>query len=144
MNYMTLGMENMLTISLAIIGTVIVLYAQLKIQSNYRKYKMISCKKNLTGFDVARMILDQNVLNKFIDIVKNKDKNTDNDDILLTKQERNILELISEGKTNKEISIELYVAEKTVRNYVSTILKKINVDNRTEAAMYWIRQKSLI
>ena len=83
-------------------------------------------------------------INKFIDIVKNKDKNTDNDDILLTKQERNILELISEGKTNKEISIELYVAEKTVRNYVSTILKKINVDNRTEAAMYWIRQKSLI
>ena len=33
------------------------------------------------------------------------------------------------------------MAEKTVRNYVSTILKKINVDNRTEAAMYWIRQK---
>ena len=63
MNYMTLGMENMLTIFLAIIGTVIVLYAQLKIQSNYRKYKMISCKKNLTGFDVARMILDQNGLN---------------------------------------------------------------------------------
>ena len=46
MNYMTLGMENMLTISLAIIGTVIVLYAQLKIQSNYRKYKMISCTKS--------------------------------------------------------------------------------------------------
>ncbi len=108
--------------------------------------KNIDSKKIISSIrDVANgnKILDQKILNKFIDMVKNKDKNTDNDDILLTKQERNILELISKGKTNKEISSELYVAEKTVRNYVSTILKKINVDNRTEAAMYWMRQKSL-
>lgn len=108
--------------------------------------KNIDSKKIVSSIrDVAKgdKVLDQNVLNKFIDLVKNKDKSTENDDILLTKQERNILDLISEGKTNKEISSELYVAEKTVRNYVSAILKKIKVDNRTEAAMYWMRQKSL-
>jgi DNA-binding NarL/FixJ family response regulator len=61
----------------------------------------------------------------------------------LTSQERNILDLISLGKTNKEIAEELFIAEKTVRNYVSRIMRKINVTNRTEAAMYWSKQKSL-
>lgn len=56
---MTLGYENMLTIFLAIIGTVIVLVAQIKIKSSYAKYKGIENKKGMTGFDAARMILDK-------------------------------------------------------------------------------------
>lgn len=108
--------------------------------------KSMESKKIISSIrEVAKgnKILDQTILNRFIELVKIKDKNTTSDDILLTKQEQNILELISEGKTNKDISVELYVAEKTVRNYVSNILKKVNVDNRTEAAMYWTRRKSL-
>ncbi|MDF2890490.1 MAG: hypothetical protein K0R80_857 [Clostridia bacterium] len=61
----------------------------------------------------------------------------------LAPQERNILELISQGRTNKEIAEVLFLSEKTVRNNVSKIMKKINVTNRTEAAMFWSRQKSL-
>jgi DNA-binding NarL/FixJ family response regulator len=61
----------------------------------------------------------------------------------LAPQEKNILELISQGRTNKEIAEVLFLSEKTVRNNVSKIMKKINVSNRTEAAMFWSRQKSL-
>lgn len=84
-------------------------------------------------------ILDPKVINKVLGLLKSKEDVDTN----LTQQEQNILSLISEGKTNKEISKEIFIAEKTVRNYMSKILKKINVTNRTEAALYWIRQKSL-
>ena len=54
----------------------------------------------------------------------------------LTAQERNILELIAEGKTNRQIADELYLAEKTVKNYVSNLLSKMGFARRTEAAVY--------
>ncbi len=59
----------------------------------------------------------------------------------LTPQEKNILELVSQGKTNKEIGEVLYISEKTVRNNVSKILKKINATNRTMAAIYWSNRR---
>lgn len=52
----------------------------------------------------------------------------------LTDQERRILDLIAKGKTNREIAEELYLGEKTVRNYVSNLLHKLNVTRRSEAA----------
>ena len=54
----------------------------------------------------------------------------------LTSQERNILELIADGKTNRQIADELYLAEKTVKNYVSNLLSKMGFSRRTEAAVY--------
>lgn len=54
----------------------------------------------------------------------------------LTDRERDILELVALGKTNREIATELSLAEKTVRNYVSTILTKTGRRNRTELAAY--------
>ena len=57
----------------------------------------------------------------------------------LTSQERNILELIAEGKTNRQIADELYLAEKTVKNYVSNLLSKMGFARRTEAAVYAAR-----
>jgi two-component system, NarL family, response regulator DevR len=54
----------------------------------------------------------------------------------LTTQERNILELIADGKTNRQIADELYLAEKTVKNYVSNLLSKMGFARRTEAAVY--------
>lgn len=52
----------------------------------------------------------------------------------LTEQERNILELIGEGLTNRQIGERLYLAEKTVKNYVSTIFTKLGMSRRTQAA----------
>lgn len=58
---------------------------------------------------------------------------------LLTKRELQVLELLSEGLLNKEIAYKLEISEKTVKNHISNIFKKINVSDRTQAAVYAIR-----
>ena len=57
----------------------------------------------------------------------------------LSPQEERILSLVADGKTNKEIGEELNLAEKTVKNYVSSILSKLEVARRAEAAAYLAR-----
>jgi two-component system, NarL family, response regulator DevR len=54
----------------------------------------------------------------------------------LTTQERAILALVAEGKTNKEIASEVFLSDKTVKNYVSSILSKLNLERRAQAAAY--------
>ncbi len=54
----------------------------------------------------------------------------------LSQQEKHVLLLVSEGRTNREIAKQLFLGEGTVRNYVSSILSKLNVNNRAEAAAY--------
>lgn len=54
----------------------------------------------------------------------------------LTSREIEVLELIAEGMINKEIAKQLYISEKTVKNHVSNIFKKLNVSDRTQAAIY--------
>jgi DNA-binding NarL/FixJ family response regulator len=62
---------------------------------------------------------------------------TDNDEISqLTAQERRILLLVAEGKTNKEIAGEIFLSDKTVKNYVSSILAKLNLERRAQAAAF--------
>jgi len=53
----------------------------------------------------------------------------------LTDQERKILEHIAEGRTNREIAAEMFLAEKTVKNYVSSLLAKLGLERRTQAAV---------
>ena len=57
----------------------------------------------------------------------------------LTEQERKILDLLAEGLTNRQIGERLYLAEKTVKNYVSNLLMKLGMHRRTEAAVYAAR-----
>lgn len=57
----------------------------------------------------------------------------------LSKREIQVLELIAEGNFNKEIAEKLFISEKTVKNHVSSIFKKINVSDRTQAAIYAIK-----
>src|ERR671918_674839 len=57
----------------------------------------------------------------------------------LTDQERKILDLLAEGLTNRQIGERLYLAEKTVKNYVSNMLMKLGMHRRTEAAVYAAR-----
>jgi DNA-binding NarL/FixJ family response regulator len=65
--------------------------------------------------------------------------NHSNDDDSLTKREIEVLKLLAEGLFNKEIAYMLAISEKTVKNHVSNIFKKINVSDRTQAAVYAIR-----
>lgn len=57
----------------------------------------------------------------------------------LTEQERRILELLAEGLTNRQIAERMFLAEKTVKNYVSNLLAKMGMQRRTEAAVYAAR-----
>jgi two-component system, NarL family, response regulator LiaR len=58
----------------------------------------------------------------------------------LTKREREVLALIARGRANKAIAFELGVAEKTVKTHVSNILGKLGVSDRTQAALYAVRE----
>jgi two-component system response regulator DevR len=57
----------------------------------------------------------------------------------LTEQEMKVLQLLSLGRRNKEIAAEVFLSEKTVRNYVSSILSKLGMETRTEAAAYAVK-----
>lgn len=57
----------------------------------------------------------------------------------LTPQERRILDLLADGMTNRQIADEMFLAEKTVKNYVSNLLAKMGMSRRTEAAVYAAR-----
>lgn len=59
----------------------------------------------------------------------------------LSEQERKILELIAEGLTNRQIGEELFLAEKTVKNYVSNLLAKLGLERRTQAAVYVVQAR---
>lgn len=76
---MIYGLENILTLTLFIIGFIIVLYAQIKINLTYGKYKNIKLNKNITGQEVARMILDSNGMNN-IHVVETQGELTDHYD----------------------------------------------------------------
>ena len=57
----------------------------------------------------------------------------------LTSQEQKILLLVAEGKTNKQIAADVFLSDKTVKNYVSSILAKLNLERRAQAAAYMAR-----
>lgn len=59
----------------------------------------------------------------------------------LTEQERRVLDLIGEGMTNRQIAERLFLAEKTVKNYVTSVLAKLGMERRTQAAA-WVARRS--
>ena len=67
-----------------------------------------------------------------------KEKGT-KDENALTKREVQVLKLLAEGMYNREIGEQLFISEKTVKNHVSSIFKKIGVSDRTQAAVYAIK-----
>jgi DNA-binding NarL/FixJ family response regulator len=85
-------------------------------------------------------LLDPAVTNAVLDRLR-KGKRLLEDEKLsrLSPQEERILGLVADGKTNKEIGDVLHLAEKTVKNYVSSILSKLEVARRAEAAAYLAR-----
>lgn len=68
-----------------------------------------------------------------------KKKKGEKDQNALTKREIQVLKLLAEGMYNREIGEQLFISEKTVKNHVSSIFKKINVTDRTQAAVYAIK-----
>lgn len=83
-------------------------------------------------------LLDPSTTQRVLESMRKKDPLGDLPEPL-TDQERRLLELIARGLTNKEIAKEVFLSEKTVRNYVSNILAKLGVSNRAEAAAFAVR-----
>jgi two-component system, NarL family, response regulator DevR len=81
-------------------------------------------------------LLDPAVTARVLDRVRNPKGDEDPRLARLTPTEARILDLIAEGLTNREIGDRIHLAEKTVKNYVSTILTKLQVSRRAEAAAY--------
>jgi two-component system response regulator DevR len=85
-------------------------------------------------------LLDPAVTSAVLDrLRKGKHLLTDEKLARLSPQEERILSLVADGKTNREIGEKLHLAEKTVKNYVSSILSKLEVARRAEAAAYLAR-----
>jgi two-component system, NarL family, response regulator DevR len=88
-------------------------------------------------------LLDPAVTGRVLDRVRRIATSSEPDELaLLTPQEQKILLLVAEGKTNKEIAAEVFLSDKTVKNYVSSILAKLNLERRAQAAAYMARIKT--
>lgn len=88
-------------------------------------------------------LLDAAVTQKVMERVRSASQRKADDPLdALTEQEHKILALIAEGKTNKEIAAEVYLSDKTVKNYVSNILSKLNMRRRSEAAAFIARRET--
>jgi two-component system response regulator DevR len=86
-------------------------------------------------------LLDPAVTEKVLERVRRIASGAEHDDLAqLTQQERKILMLVAEGKTNKEIAEDVFLSDKTVKNYVSSILSKLNLQRRAQAAAYVARR----
>jgi DNA-binding NarL/FixJ family response regulator len=82
-------------------------------------------------------LLDPAVTEKVLERVRRMASGTYTDELAqLTAQEQKILQLVAEGKTNKEIAAEVFLSDKTVKNYVSSILSKLNLQRRAQAAAF--------
>ena len=88
-------------------------------------------------------LLDPAVTEKVLERVRRIATGSRTDELaVLTSQEQRILMLVAEGKTNKEIASEVFLSDKTVKNYVSSILSKLNLERRAQAAAYVAKLKT--
>jgi DNA-binding NarL/FixJ family response regulator len=96
----------------------------------------------LEGVGRGESLLDPAVTEKVLDRVRRIATGTYTDEMAqLTQQEQKILLLVAEGKTNKEIASEVFLSDKTVKNYVSSILSKLNLERRAQAAAFVARHR---
>jgi two-component system response regulator DevR len=83
----------------------------------------------------GQSMLDSSVTQRVLERVRSGGPSEPAELQSLTPQERRILELVTEGMTNRQIGEQLFLAEKTVKNYVTSILSKLGMQRRTQAAV---------
>jgi len=87
-------------------------------------------------------LLDPAVTEKVLERVRRIATGGQTDELAsLTSQEQKILMLVAEGKTNKEIAADVFLSDKTVKNYVSSILSKLNLERRAQAAAFFAKHR---
>lgn len=88
-----------------------------------------------------KMMFDPSVTPKLINALSNKNSKPNKAEILnlLTAREKDIVKLVIDGKSNNEISNILFISEGTVKNYISKILKKLNLQRRTQLSALFLK-----
>jgi len=86
----------------------------------------------------GQSLLDPRLTGRVMERLRRRE--TKEDPAGLTPQEQRILELIAEGRTNRQIAEVMILSEKTVKNYVSNLLAKLGMSRRTEAAVYAVKR----
>ena len=84
---------------------------------------------------MGRSLIDPALIAQVMDRIR-EGSPTDARLAALTQREREVLDLIAEGLTNRQIGERLFLAEKTVKNYVSSLLGKLGMERRTQAAVF--------
>lgn len=82
-------------------------------------------------------VFQSDVLNSIMSMIKNNKKNPSK--VKLSEREFEVLALVGEGLTNREISQKLYLSEGTVRNYITALLQKLQLRDRTQLAIYYLK-----
>jgi two-component system response regulator DevR len=98
----------------------------------------VSLVEDVRRVAAGQSLMDPALIQRLLEKIR---RGSEEDPLLagLTPQERRILDLVAEGQTNRQIANELYLAEKTVKNYVSNLLSKLGMERRTQAASYATR-----
>jgi two-component system response regulator DevR len=87
-------------------------------------------------------LLDPAVTERVLERIRRIASGPPNDELAqLTQQEQKILALVAEGTTNKQIAGEVFLSDKTVKNYVSSILSKLNLERRAQAAAFVAKRR---
>jgi len=87
-------------------------------------------------------LLDPVTTARVLERLRRSSSQTQDEFDTLTDQERRVLELIGEGLTNRQIAERLFLAEKTVKNYVTSVLAKLGMERRTQAAAWFARRQA--
>ena len=90
----------------------------------------------------GRSLLDPVTTGRVLDQLRKASSEQVDELAALTEQERRVLELIGEGMTNRQIAEQLFLAEKTVKNYVTSVLAKLGMERRTQAAAWVARRRA--
>ncbi|WP_284436733.1 response regulator transcription factor [Streptomyces sp. TUS-ST3] len=93
------------------------------------------------GVAAGRSLLDPVATARVLERLRNGGTGQNDELARLTGQERKILDLIGEGLTNRQIGERLHLAEKTIKNYVSSLLSKLGMERRSQAAAYVARRQ---
>ena len=106
-----------------------------------KQIRGVSLTEAIEQAAAGRSLIDPAVTEKLLQRLREQPAPSHDNGVNLTPREEEILDLIAEGLTNRQIGERLYLAEKTVKNYVSTLLAKLGMKRRTQAAVYGSRMR---
>ena len=97
----------------------------------------------VSGQSLISPSMASKLLSEFTNLAKRAEERQSVPTPRLTDRELEVLELVAQGLTNKDIAVELYISENTVKNHVRNILEKLHLHSRMEAVVYAVREKLL-